>query len=283
MTSRLLHFERRRPAYLCLTDDIRFVKGSCRVAPFAANSVERKQIITASRLPNVLSLGYVTRERFLKELTNPDREISEPSHFENVAMNHGQKYEAEASHAFFNWGQGDWCPLSTVDKQKTYISQYFNLNPNITQDRVISVGCTPDMIVQNRFTKEIALVEIKCPFLAFKSGKDLTQEEEAIAALSDKHYIQCQTQLLVLALYRCFLFIYCPSPEEPNSHNYCVWEITRDPDYQKWLLAAVFQAHVDIKEGDATRFKCIRNEGAHNRLVTIESKSQHCKFLSSCK
>lgn len=276
-------FQKRREAYLFLADKFEYVQGSSRVTPFGSDSVTRKGIITASGAANILGRGYMSRQKYMDDLFN-NQEVrgfkSETSDFLMTMLRHGKTHEPAASDAFFRWMGNTWEPIGTIQDQMTYTVKYQNNNPNDPDDLVI--GATPDMLIWNPMEKRLALLEIKCPYTAWARKDDLSCYDNACSLLSDKHFIQCQVQMLVMQIPQVYLFFYSPSRDvfqTEDDINACTWLIKEDKEFQRFLLSNIHQVYKEAKEQKSEQFKLFMREGQHNGLIIHESKMSHSTFL----
>lgn len=267
-------FTKRIQVYLSKPEHYSAVAGSVRVTPFGADSVSRRGIITASQTANVLSLGYQTRERFLKSLTPGYQDLGNlPSDFEVNAKNHGHKFEKEAALLFQERMRHRLKPLTRSDEQLTFTMAFEGA------DKPFHVGATPDQVYLDEEKHQMNLLEIKCPYRKWLDQSDISIEDEAWSLVSDKHYIQCQMQLLITKLKEMYLFFYVPRRDDAKSENTALWLVREDPAFQEFLLANIEQAYREIRNNFTSQYKTIRNEGTHNRTITSESKTRHCTFL----
>jgi hypothetical protein len=277
LDQKLLMFSRRRDQYLCLNDCFEYVAGSTRAHWFGSASLVRGSIVTASKTSNILGLGYDTRLKYLLELKNgkPVKSQECADSFLFQAQEHGRKFEKDACDLFFDRMKHSWNPIGSVENQITYTTKY----RNTCADDSFSIGATPDQLIYDPETKQLAILEIKCPFLKYRDQACIDDYENACSLLSDKHYIQCQMQMIVLSLKKAFLFFYVPQRDGSQSFNTCTWLIHEDPAYQQFLLSNIYQAYKELNSDEQEKFKIIRNEGPHNRVITHESKINHCTFL----
>lgn len=270
-------FAKRRDQYLCLNDTFKYVYGSSRATDFGSDPVSRRSIITASRAADLLGIGYHTREFLMTSLANPglaQPEI-EDSYVKN-AQQHGHKFEKEACEIFFDRMRYKWRPIGSISKQITYISKY--VNKTDLAGTTITVGATPDQLIFDPEEKKLALLEIKCPYRKFLQQEQIGEFPSACSLLADKHYVQCQIQMLLLNLDEVYLFFYVPQRDGTQSFNTCLWLVRGDSAYQQFLLSNLYQAYADLIFGQS-RFKLLSGEGKHNKEVTGQSKKDHCTYL----
>lgn len=211
----------------------------------------------------------------MKQLATKEPVEKVESDFERNAKQHGKKYEASACQKFLSRFQHEWFPCGSVDKQFTHSAEFRHTG----HQKTFKVGATPDLILWKE--EKRALLEIKCPYALWLGAQSIVSMEEAGCLVSHKHYIQCQVQMMVLAIPEVYLFFYIPQRDGSESDNFATFLIQRDQEFQKFILSNIYQAYEELESGDEARFKTIRNEGAHNRVTTCESKREFCKFLIS--
>lgn len=271
-------YPKRRNQYLCLGDSFSYVHGSARVKPFGFNTLQKKSVISASRTANLLGLGNKIREKYVQEVADPqlcENEVLDD--FTRNAMYHGSNYEHDASLMFLDRMRYSWKPIGNVEEQLTYTVKYVNVGQ--PKSKPFTIGATPDLLLYSPADQSRALLEIKCPYRKWLDQSDIYDEETAWSLLADKHYIQCQIQMLITQIQKCFLFFYVPHRDGSPSFNSCTWKIDADRPFQHFLLAQIEQAYQEVEKEERDKFALIRNEGAHNRVITHESKIQHVTFL----
>jgi hypothetical protein len=262
----------RKALSLYQTEKFHFVPGSLTVKPFGDASNSRKGIITASGAASVLSLGYMTREKYMRQLhACVDTKMAEENEFIKSAMDHGKKYEEQAATKFLSrfpnkWGLGD------INNQYTFNAEFIHEESG----EIVHVGATPDLQLVG---DDHCLLEIKCPYRNWLTQVDISSKDEAHALMSDKHYIQVQTQLLVMALQRAFIFFYIPHRDGTESDNFCLWRVDEDPLFHQFLLSNFLQAYSEIDRNMESQFKTFRFEAAHNKATTRDSREGHLTFL----
>lgn len=272
-------FPKRREQYLSLLDQFIYVSGTARVTPFGSDPVTYRKIISASRTADMLGLGYKTRERCLKEIVDPSLKLgAQVDTFAETAMAHGHKYETPGCGVFLDRMKYKFVPIGSIDRQLTYCISLKNESEN---HRAFTIGATPDQLIYEPIDDQLALLEIKCPYRKWLDQERIDNFETACNLLSDKHYIQCQMQLLILNLKSVYLFFYVPHRDGSTSMNVCSWLIRPDPAYQQFLLSNIYQVNLELWAGSTDRFKLLNGEGKHNREKTHESKSDHCTYLIS--
>lgn len=268
-------FGKRRASNLCISDRFEFIPGSTRVTPFGSDSMRKRRIFSASKIPDLLGFGYNTRRNTLEEFYRKDDEVvpkKEASGILQQAMNHGKVFEAEAAYHFFQWCENTWIPLGNIDNQLTYTVDYTCRGIKFT------IGATPDLMIWNPEENKLSLVEIKCPYGAYLRQSDMGESESALA-YTEKFYVQCQIQMLILKIKEMFLFIYLPPVGCQSNSRMSTFHITEDRDYQTFLLSSIFQAYEELETQNPNLFNLFRNEGAHNKNMTQESMYKHSKFL----
>ena len=245
------------------------------MTPFGEQPVSQKKIISASNVANVLGRGYITREKYLRELFDlqPNGGFKpESNDFEISAKLHGKKYESRACQHFLAKMDPIWKPMGSINEQYTHS---IDVLINNGESR-FTVAATPDLIMYDEQEQKFALLEIKCPYHRYITKSSIRDEESANLLLSDKHYVQCQMQMLVTAIPEVYLFFYIPSPDEdPDNLNACIFKILPDTELHKFLISNIFIA---INEGEE-KFKLMMREGAHNAQMIYNSKIHHATFL----
>lgn len=211
-----------------------------------------------------------------KLLTGGEQDLEAEDKFAKQAMDHGKKFESQASQVFLSRFGHQYLPLGDV---RTQYSHLLDVLCHDTNKTVFTIGATPDLLLTSRACVDLSLLEIKCPYRDWLSQRDITPEEEAWSLLSPKHYSQCQMQMLVLGVRQSLLFFYIPKANADPSENYACFSVEADPLFQDYMLANVYLVYEELKQNAVSRYKTIRNEGAHNRCVISESRKQHCKFL----
>lgn len=264
-------FPMRKALSLYPTDTFHFVPGSLVISPFGKSANAKRGIITASGAACVLSLGYVTRHNYLTNLQNPQETKPEEKEFIRRAMDHGKKYEEPAVKKFFTRFP-EHSSLGDINEQYTYNAEFIHRE----SEETVQVGATPDLHIVG---DDHCLLEIKCPYYNWLNQIDVTSHEEALAVMSDKHYIQVQTQLLVLAIEKAFIFFYIPLRDGNESDNFCLFRIDADAQYHQFLLENFLRAYNEVDNNEVSKFKTMRNEGVHNRMITHNSRERHLKFL----
>ncbi len=265
-------FPKRRPIYLCSTDRYKYVSGSSRVSPFGAESTFRKGIISASRVPDILGLGYNSRYKTIYELNNGQSSYSATENtFEEAAKNHGHKYEQEAAYHFLD--KTDLWPVGAVDEQFTH-------KITVTHDQTrkeFSIAATPDLLVFDPKTDKISLLEIKCPYKLW--CEETIPDDSGLGLLKLFYYIQCQFQMAVTSIDVCYVCIYFPPRGERDYGVSRSFKIAEDREFQRFLLMSVHQAIDDIESGDPKRWNLIKNERPHNTVAVVESMRSHVTVL----
>lgn len=281
----LLHAKRRDP-YLCSGDTFQYVAGSARTYWFGTRK-RNESMISASTTANVLGLGYsgMTRKKYMDNLKT-GTSIGPPLDSESYpyrAQAHGKKYEAEACRTFLERFQYSYTPIGDIDKQVTYTVDFENIGVPLDHPvlKRFTIGATPDQVLWSDAEDKMSLLEIKCPYHKYLGCEAIDDQEEATALLSEKHYIQCQIQMLVLDIDKMFLFFYVPEKADVQPSSFCTWLIKRDQAYQQFLLSNIYQAYREVRLDEQDRFKVFANEIPLNRVVTYESKREHCTFLIS--
>lgn len=258
-------FPKRTPVnlYSC-----KFVKGSIRVEPFGASTNLRNGTVTASRAPEILGLGYSSRYKVMRLLSGiRDDDLEAEDSFSRNAKEHGKNFEEDAARLFITLFQKRYCPIGNTQDQYTYRATFDDFH----------LACTPDLILFNRLTRKVELLEIKCPYLSFCKQESIGCGELS-GAVRPNHYIQCQTQMLVLGVDSSFLMLYVPNRDGSTSSNISIWKIAKDESFQKFILSNVRQAMVDLKD-DQARWKMLRGEKPYNLEACMASMSSHVTYV----
>lgn len=195
------------------------------------------------------------------------------SDFEMYALNHGKKYECDAARLFFSVNPG-CTPIGSCDKQHSFTIKF---REDTNPEREMQITATPDQIFYTEDGKA-RLLEIKCPYRKYLDQTDIRSEEEAWSLFADKHYIQCQIQMLITHIKKAILMFYVPNRDGSMSENAAAWQIDEDPDYQAFLLSNIEQAYKEIELEQTDRYPIFRNEGAYNRVATHQSKQKSCEL-----
>lgn len=272
-------FPKRLDAYLSLQRNFRYVKGSVRISPFGADSSARAGIVTASQAANLLNLGYKVRFRYMNELADPEnipKVQDDPDSFEYAAKNHGSKHESAAVDQFFK--HMPWKKIGCSTTQFTVFTDYLMVDdPPKSQ---FTIAATPDQLVYNpEDPTDIRLLEVKCPYRKWIDQTNISDDDEAWSLFADKHYIQCQIQMLCTGLCEAFLMFYVPNRDSSESDNFRIFGISADPRYQHFLLSSIYQAYRELGDKSIEKFKIIANEKAHNAVITSESKMKSSRLL----
>lgn len=265
-------YPKRRPIYLCSVDRYKYVWGSSRVSPFGAESTFRKGIISASRVPDLLGLGYNSRYKTIYDLNAGQSSSTSPENsFEEAAKNHGHRYEKEAAFHFLD--KTDLWPLGAVNEQFTHKITVVHEQTK----KEFSVAATPDLLVFDPETDKISLLEIKCPYKLWCEDYEPKEEDDdtGLDILKLSYYIQCQFQMAVTSLDTCFVCIYFPPRGQRDYGCSRIFKISQDREFQRFLLMAVHQSLDDIESGDPKRWNLVKNERPHNTVAVVESMRSH--------
>lgn len=271
-------FPSRRAPYLCANDRFSFVPGSVVAVPFSLSDSVRQGIVTASGASGILGIGYDSRYKNLYKLSGKKDadEVVIPGSYKDNALKHGKKYEKQASEIFCKLFESELSPLGTIEEQYSYQATF--ANNNVVR---FKISCTPDLILFDHKKKKSCLLEIKCPYTLWTN-----QTEPSLTQMNPSYYTQCQFQMLVMAIESCFLMVYVPKKEGEESTNYVIWKISRDPDFQTFLLSNVFQVNQELnyvdnqrkiwsarpKEKDYNFNICLTSSSIHSELFTVNKK-----------
>lgn len=172
---------------------------------------EGRTSISASKIGNLLGLGYKSRYETLAELRGLDVSPATEGDFEIRAKNHGSAYEAEAADLFLQTHK-EFTPIGSVGCQYT-------LNLRINQK--FDISATPDLFM--RSTSGMVLLEVKCPYRAWL-------ENNSDPEFRLYYFAQIQFQLLITGLETAYLAIYVP----PSTLQ--TYKIKRHTDYHRLLM-----------------------------------------------
>lgn len=237
------------------------MRGSIRVEPFGASSNLRNGTVTASRAPEILGLGYSSRYKTMRILSGARDEEEKTGSFVQNAMAHGRKYESDAAKVFLQLFKSRYLPVGNSKDQYTYRGTFGNFH----------LACTPDLLLFNKLTQKIELLEIKCPYLSFC-------KQEPLGLPRPKHFIQCQVQMAVLGIDSAYLMLYVPDADGGTSSNYSIWKIEKDEQFQKFILSNVQQAMAELSD-DQALWKMMRNEKAYNLQICMDCMGRSIKSV----
>lgn len=264
-------FPKRRD-YLCMPRGWEYSLGSAGAALFDRGDRLRKQLISASDLPDLLNCGYETRRSLLERKCGIGAEKAKANAFAQKAMDHGNMYEKEASEVFLSLFPQTQA-IGSTDDQVSQTALFVNSE---TEERV-QLLATPDLRLYDNEFSELCLLEIKCPYYVYSHGRQEVDWKGAV--LKESHYSQVQYQILTTGASRAYLFYYIPwMIGEPG---YGVWEVDPDPQFHEFILDSVAEAVREIAELDKECFPVYRGEGKWNLRQIQKSMSSHCNFLIS--
>lgn len=272
-------YPKRRPLYLCSKDTFSIERGSQRVARFGAQSTFRRGCISASRIPDIIGLGYNSRYKTLLGLSgSPDAQIQNENSFEEAAKNHGHRYEQEAAYHFLY--KTDLWPLGSSEEQYTHKITIRHTGSG----KIFDVVATPDLLVYDKKTQRVYLLEIKCPFKLWCENFCVESEEEEadgvpLDLLKVSYYIQTQFQMIVTGIKKAFICVYFPERAETGKASSAIFEVDEDLEYQRFLLMAVNQALDDMDSKNTKIWQLFKNERPHNHLLTVQSMRSHVTRL----
>lgn len=254
-----------------MKDSFRFVRGSARVTPFGVKSTFRDGNVSASRVSDIVGLGYNSRYKTIFELNGGESAQSPPNSFEESAKNHGHIYEKEACDYFLE--KTDYYALGKIDQQYTHKITIEHLESGEKFDIV----ATPDLLLFDPVeTEEVSLLEIKCPFKLWTQGFQPDEEDKhSLDLLKQSYYIQCQFQMAVTGTKKAFLCIYFPRRGPNTEPHAVVFRIEQDKEFQRFLLMSVLQCREDSRSGDVKIWSLFKNEKPHNTIIVVNSMRSH--------
>lgn len=234
--------------------------------PFAVDSKIRNKVISASRAPSVLSIGYEPRKTVMNEifLKVPIRRNS--STYLESCLEHGKAWEHQGLERFFESPEGTGLKLVS-DRQTSY---QIRVVPRDCSKNSFYLVATPDAVVADKESSELIPIEVKCPKFAYDKNQVITGETQARTYFKPNYYVQIQLQMICLAAQRAYLVIYIP-PADPT-----VFLVKRDHSYSRYMIQNFDLA---IRESE-TEYATLRGEKKHNEELVLKRMESHCKYLS---
>lgn len=202
---------------------------------------EKHSWISSSKMPDFCHVGHHSAIQAASKLLKPTEFHSPVNEFKARALRHGLKFEPQANgflrrQSFF---KKEFEPYNqSVDGRITFASSF----TEVTSGYSFQLSATPDMIVNYQSDTQIP-VEIKCPSGLYESGRDLSHDSMQL-----NHWIQLQTQCLVLNAPFGLLWIYIPDREDSVEQGIC-YRITHTPEVREFLLTKAWQTYKKMEGG----------------------------------